>query len=103
MLVVVVIVGTLFLLSETSYMNLLFDALSINFVLELDRLLYRNLVHPQTQEEFEGIQPVAVSTHILCPSMNRDTCDILWAVALAALTTEQTQSKEHRAANAKRH
>lgn len=86
MLVVMVVVGTTFLLSQTSYMNLLFDALSINFILELDKLLYRNLVPPQTQEEFEGIEPVAVITGVLCPSMSRDTCDTLWAVSLAALT-----------------
>lgn len=44
-------VGTLFLTSDTQYLNLIFDALSLVFIIQIDELLYETMLRVQVKDD----------------------------------------------------
>merc|ERR1719240_1953770 len=54
------IVGFSFLLKATSYMDLLLDAVSLVFILEIGQILYEQVLRPQIREQCESLEPMTV-------------------------------------------
>jgi len=52
--------GYTFLTSSTNYMNLLFDAVSLVFIIQIDAVLYNTLAGPRAKSLLEGIEPMHV-------------------------------------------
>lgn len=61
MTILVAWVGIIFLTSGVSYKDLLFDALSLALITQMDQILYEMLVRAQAKEELENITPMVVT------------------------------------------
>lgn len=90
MVLLVGYVGTIFLTSDTSYMNLLFDALSLAFIIQVDALLYETMVRPQAKEELEGVQSMHIgiprgSSFRFYQAASPPLRDLFWALGLLVL------------------
>lgn len=89
MIVIVAYVGTVFLLSETDYVSLLFDAVGLVFIIQVDGLLYQTLVRQSAKDQLESIPTMQVGDSGLQKfylSSNGAFRDIFWAVALFLAT-----------------
>jgi len=53
--IVLVYSGTIFLTEDTDYLNLIFDALSLVFIIQIDELLYTTLLRRQMKEEHHSV------------------------------------------------
>jgi len=51
-------VGTLFLLMNHTYLDLLLNAVALAFVFDIDDFLYVQLVSEETKEELDGVNPI---------------------------------------------
>merc|ERR1712087_729054 len=60
--------GTVFLTEDTDYLNLIFDALSLVFIIQVDELLYSTLLKKQMKHEHQGQPPVRMkrAKHLFC-------------------------------------
>jgi len=52
--------GMVFLTHDTGYLNLIFDALSLVFIIQIDELLYRTILTPKMTEEHLALQETAL-------------------------------------------
>jgi len=85
MIVVVAYAGTLFLFADTNVMNLLFDALSLVFIIQVDALVYETLVRQSAKDELESIQTMHVGDEKITAfylSHNPPYRDFLWVLGL---------------------
>jgi len=55
-------VGTFFLLMNHTYLDLLLNAVALHFVVEIDELLYDQLVSEDTKEELEAVEEITFKT-----------------------------------------
>jgi len=87
MTVLVAYVGIVFLTSSVSYKDLLFDALSLALITQMDALVYEMLVREQAKEELDSIESMFVSipdTHwgAFYIRISPPTRDFFWVIVL---------------------
>lgn len=57
-------VGSIFLISETSYMDLLMNAVALAFILDIDEILYSAIAREDTKGDFEATNPIEWPTKL---------------------------------------
>lgn len=65
-------VGTLFLTSDTKYLNLIFDALSLVFIINIDELLYETMVRVQIKDDHEHMEEMKIIRRSSIPVVQFD-------------------------------
>lgn len=61
MLAVLTVVGVMMLLKSTGYTDLVMDAVSLVFILEIGTILYVQVLRPQIREQVENLIPMEIS------------------------------------------
>ena len=86
MLGVLTIVGTSLLLKSPSYMNLVMDAVSLVFVLEIAGIIYCQVLRPQIRSQVESLMPMSVKM-AGWEWLNRHPAllDLVWLLSLMAV------------------
>jgi len=64
LIVYLVIVGCVFLIMETGYMDLLMNAVALAFILEIDEILYGAIAREETAEELEAVSELDFETKL---------------------------------------
>eukprot|EP00928_Gymnodinium_smaydae_P007540 TRINITY_DN12701_c0_g1_i1.p1 TRINITY_DN12701_c0_g1~~TRINITY_DN12701_c0_g1_i1.p1 ORF type:complete len:605 (+),score=116.03 TRINITY_DN12701_c0_g1_i1:99-1913(+) len=87
MLALLIWVGTQFLLKSADYIDLLFDAVAVVFILEFANILYANAVRRTLREEAESFEAMRVKAYggIRYMVANPDVVDLLYFIALLAI------------------
>lgn len=62
---VVLYTGTMFLTSDTNYLGLIFDALSLVFIIQIDELLYKSVLRGPMKEEHQDLDRLWLRRHRL--------------------------------------
>lgn len=83
MLIILTVVGASLLLKSPSYMNLLMDAVSLVFILEIAGLIYAQVLRPQIRSQVESISPMTVRM-VGWDYLNRRPAllDLVWLVGV---------------------
>jgi len=86
MFFVLLIVGVIFLLRETDYLNLILNGLGLLFIVVLPQDLYHQLLSPYLRAKVENVQPVEVPL-TGCKFLNRNPPlkDIVWFCAMVLI------------------
>merc|ERR1719359_2804791 len=64
------VVGCIFLVMETGYMDLLMNAVALAFILEVDEILFGSIARSATQDNIEAISEIEFETTL----PTADTC-----------------------------
>jgi len=78
--------GITFLTSNINYLGLIFDALSLVFIIEIDELLYETMLRQQLKSDHEKIEPMRLHRKYKLTGMNAVPTDFLCTFALIILT-----------------
>merc|ERR1719150_3473926 len=57
---ILLFVGVNYLLKQTSYIDLIMDAVALGFVMEISRILYAQVLHEEIREQCEALDPMIV-------------------------------------------
>merc|ERR1719408_122675 len=60
MLLVLLVVGLCLLLKSQSYTDLIMDAVSLVFIVEIAQILYLQVLRPSVREQVENLKPMAI-------------------------------------------
>merc|ERR1719163_622248 len=82
---IIVCTGTLFLTSSTSYLDLIFDALSLVFIIQIDELLYATVLRGPMKEEHQEVEAIMIRRHQLPISAMAAEMALICATIGAAL------------------
>lgn len=84
MFFVLLVVGVIFLLRETDYLNLILNGLGLLFIVVLPTDLYHQLLNPYLRAKVENVQPVEVRMPgIKFMNTNPALKDIVWLCVMA--------------------
>jgi len=90
-------VGISFLMKQTDYIDLLMDAVTLVFIVEIAQIIYGQALRPSIRDQCENLQPMIVSKYGI-DALNRrpGLVDFLtfWGVVLIAATIVWMYSKE---------
>jgi hypothetical protein len=91
MTILVAFVGVIFLTSGVSYKDLLFDALSLALITQMDQLVYQMMLRSQAKDELENIEGMYVTipdghTGAWYMNISPPMRDFFWAAALLAFS-----------------
>jgi len=57
---ILLFVGVSYLLKQTSYIDLIMDAVALGFIIEISRILYAHVLHQGVREQCEALDPMTV-------------------------------------------
>eukprot|EP00929_Paragymnodinium_shiwhaense_P013189 TRINITY_DN12104_c0_g1_i1.p1 TRINITY_DN12104_c0_g1~~TRINITY_DN12104_c0_g1_i1.p1 ORF type:complete len:613 (-),score=143.46 TRINITY_DN12104_c0_g1_i1:227-2065(-) len=85
---VLVVVGTQFLLKSKTYVEQLFDAVAMLFVLQFTGVLHDNAVNAELREEVAALKPMTYRRKVYVRTIadNKTLGDIIWLLVLFAMT-----------------
>lgn len=90
-------VGISFLMKQTGYIDLLMDAVTLVFIVEIANILYTQALRPQIREQTESLQPMLVNMFGI-DALNRRPAlvDMLWffGVVIAAMIIVGTYTSD---------
>merc|ERR1719343_4347 len=84
MVLVLTCVGTSLLLKSPEFMSLLFDAVSLKFIIELQEIFYTNILRQRVKNQCDNVETMPV----VIPGASRfhvrgSILDVLWLVVVA--------------------
>lgn len=86
MLAILTIVGTSLLLKSPSYMDLVMDAVSLVFIIEIASLIYCQVLRPQIRSQVECLSPMSVQmVGVEWLNKRQALLDMLWLFTLMAV------------------
>jgi len=86
MLMVLLVVGMSLLLKSTSYQDLVMDAVSLVFIMEIAEILYYQVLRPQIRQQVEGLAPMTIEPEGLEWLNSRPALiDLLWLAVVFAV------------------
>merc|ERR1719161_804723 len=56
-------VGVSFLMKQTGYIDLLMDAVTLVFIMEIANIIYTQALRPQIRDQTENVQPMIVAKY----------------------------------------
>lgn len=89
--VVLTYVGVSFLLKQTGYIDLLMDAVTLVFIIEIANIIYAQALRPQIREQCENLQPMTVNKLSFGGALDElnkrpAVADLCWFIGIVILT-----------------
>jgi hypothetical protein len=78
--------GIMFLTGPPRYLTLIFDALSLVFIFEIDELLYRTMLRYEFQKDHKDIEDMKVPQKFLFEGRHAIATDLTWLLGVIVLS-----------------